>query len=101
MLDAKLNYVVSNGEFCVLFLDDLARGRIERIHENAVLNHGLSVRTLIVELKSVENENRELRRLLDEKDKELRKLLAQVVDPLVADRFADLKESLISYIEEF
>lgn len=101
MIDAKLNYVVSNGQFCVEFLDNLAHGRIEGINKNAILNHGLSVHTLIIELKSVEIENRELRRLLDEKNAELRKIRDREIDPIVADRFAALKDSLISYIEEF
>lgn len=101
MFDAKLDYVVSNGEFAVRFLDDLAHGRIDHLQENAILNHGLAVHAVIVELKSVEIENRKLRQLLGEKDAELRKIRDREIDPIVADRFAALKDSLISYIEEF
>ena len=101
MKDAKLNYLIGNGQACIMFLDNLAHGRLERIHENAVLNHGLAVHALIVELTAVEMENRKLQQQLDGCAKELRLIKQKEIDPILSKRFEELKDSLISYIEDF
>lgn len=101
MRDSKLKWIVDNGQFCVAFLDDLRTGRVDRIHENAVLNHGLAVIALIDGLMSVEMERRKLQDQLDECAKELRLIKAKEIDPILSKRFEELKDSLISYIEDF
>lgn len=101
MTDAKLNYIISNGEYCERFLECLARGEYEDICANDVLNHGLAVHALIYELRRVELENRKLLQQLEGCVNELRLIRSHEIDPIVHKRFDELKQSFISFIEEF
>lgn len=101
MIDAKLNYLISNGQFCIRFLDDLAHGELNIANRNTILNHGLAVHALIDALQSVEMERRDLQKQLDGCAKELRMIKEKDLNPILSKRFEELKECLISYIEEF
>lgn len=101
MTNAKLNYLVGNGNACVSFLDAMAFEVPDLASRNKILNHGLSVRSLIIELKEAERKNRELEDRLASCSKELRLILSKEIDPIVEERFADLKAGLISYIEDY
>jgi hypothetical protein len=101
MRDSKLKWIVDNGKACVAFLDGMAKGDIQSISENAVLNHGLSVHALIDALVSVEMERRKVQDQLDGCAKELRLIKQKEIDPILSKRFEELKDSLISYIEDF
>lgn len=101
MKDEQLNYLISSGQACVMFLDDLRMGRSESIYENAVFNHGLAVNALMYGLMSVEMERRKLQDQLDKCAKELRMIKQKEIDPIISKRFEEMKESLISYIEDF
>lgn len=101
MTNAKLNYLIGNGKACVKFLDDFATGTLCDLNRNMVLNHGIAVQALITELETVELEKRRLHNYLDECSKELRMIRVNKLDPILEKRFEELKESLISYIEEY
>lgn len=101
MTNAKLNYLLGNGKACEKFLGDLACGLPVEVSKNAVLNHGLAVHALLSELEAVELEKRMLHGQLDQCVKELRMIKSKEIDPILVKRFEELKDSLITYIEEF
>lgn len=101
MTNARLNYLLSNGTACEKFLGDFADGRLVELNRNMVVNHGLAVHALLVELERCELEKRMLHQQIDQLVKELRMLKADKLDPLLEKSFEALKDSLITYIEEY
>ena len=101
MTNAKLNYLLSNGKACEKFLGDFGNGLLVELNRNMVLNHGIAVHALMVELENCELEKRRLHNQIDQLAKELRAIRADKLDPILDRRFEDLKASLISYIEEY
>lgn len=98
---SKIEYLVSNGNFCVEFLEALAESESDASKKNRILNHAIAVGSLCACLKDLRNEYSKCRIALNNSEYELQELRRGLYKKYVAGELEKMKADLIDHIKEY
>lgn len=96
-----LDYLISNGEYCIIFLEGLAKSASDHRECNAINNHALAVYGLMNSLRLAVSDCVDLSARLALCTGKLKEVESGDLERLVSERVEEIKKSLIDYIEEF
>lgn len=101
MKESKLRYLVLNGTRCIDELEALAWECEDVSERNRLLNHALSVRTLIVELESLNSLYKTAAENLRSATVKVRDYENGLYDKYISEKVEEIKNGLIDHISEF
>lgn len=101
MRKQKLEYLASNGNFCIGYLEALAERASDPVARNRILNHALAVSSLIEELRKLDCLYTETKAQNDRLSAALIKFERGIYDEHISKRIEKLKAQLVDHIMEF